>query len=64
MHQMQHVFSNPKLPLRLYLHECLTGVGGVHRGGENSMDISADLVELGRTPMAGKRSNNNNIHTV
>ena len=31
----------------------LTGVGGVHRGGENSMDISADLVELGKTPMAG-----------
>lgn len=31
----------------------LTGVGGVHRGGENSMDVSADLVELGKTPMAG-----------
>lgn len=29
------------------------GVGGVHRGGEKSMDISADLIELGRTPMAG-----------
>lgn len=28
------------------------GVGGVHRGGENSMDISADLIELGKTPMA------------
>ncbi|PLB50454.1 putative carbohydrate kinase [Aspergillus steynii IBT 23096] len=28
------------------------GLGGVHRGGENSMDISADLTELGRTPMA------------
>lgn len=25
------------------------GLGGVHRGGENSMDISADLTELGRT---------------
>jgi pseudouridine-5'-phosphate glycosidase len=25
------------------------GIGGVHRGGENSMDISADLEELGRT---------------
>ncbi|KAG4431412.1 hypothetical protein IFR05_013104 [Cadophora sp. M221] len=28
------------------------GLGGVHRGGENSMDISADLTELGRTPIA------------
>lgn len=28
------------------------GLGGVHRGGENSLDISADLTELGRTPMA------------
>lgn len=25
------------------------GLGGVHRGGENSMDVSADLTELGRT---------------
>lgn len=29
------------------------GVGGVHRGGHISMDVSADLIELGRTPMAG-----------
>ncbi|KAH9215532.1 Indigoidine synthase A like protein-domain-containing protein [Leptodontidium sp. 2 PMI_412] len=28
------------------------GLGGVHRGGENSMDVSADLTELGRTPIA------------
>jgi pseudouridylate synthase / pseudouridine kinase len=28
------------------------GLGGVHRGGENSLDISADLTELGRTPVA------------
>ena len=27
------------------------GLGGVHRGGEVSMDISADLTELGRTPV-------------
>lgn len=27
------------------------GIGGVHRGGEASMDISADLTELGRTPV-------------
>lgn len=25
------------------------GLGGVHRGGESSMDVSADLTELGRT---------------
>ncbi|NVK31562.1 MAG: pseudouridine-5'-phosphate glycosidase [Gammaproteobacteria bacterium] len=28
------------------------GIGGVHRGAETSMDISADLTELGRTPVA------------
>ncbi|KAL6753496.1 pseudouridine-5'-phosphate glycosidase [Haematococcus lacustris] len=28
------------------------GIGGVHRGGESSLDISADLTELGRTPVA------------
>ncbi len=28
------------------------GTGGVHRGGESSLDISADLPELGRTPVA------------
>ncbi|KUJ18684.1 uncharacterized protein LY89DRAFT_732237 [Mollisia scopiformis] len=28
------------------------GLGGVHRGAENTMDISADLTELGRTPVA------------
>jgi len=28
------------------------GIGGVHRGGENSMDISSDLTELARTPVA------------
>jgi pseudouridine-5'-phosphate glycosidase len=27
------------------------GIGGVHRGGEASMDISADLGELARTPV-------------
>jgi pseudouridylate synthase len=27
------------------------GIGGVHRGGETSMDISADLDELARTPV-------------
>ena len=28
------------------------GIGGVHRGGEDTLDVSADLTELGRTPMA------------
>ncbi|KAI8882176.1 erwinia chrysanthemi IndA protein-like protein-like protein [Backusella circina FSU 941] len=28
------------------------GIGGVHRGAESSFDISADLTELGRTPIA------------
>ena len=28
------------------------GIGGVHRDAEISMDISADLIELGRTPVA------------
>lgn len=28
------------------------GIGGVHRGAENTFDISADLTELGRTPVA------------
>lgn len=28
------------------------GIGGVHRNGENTLDISADLQEMGRTPIA------------
>lgn len=28
------------------------GIGGVHRGAETTFDISADLTELGRTPIA------------
>lgn len=28
------------------------GLGGVHQGGQDSLDISADLTELGRTPVA------------
>ena len=27
------------------------GIGGVHRNGEFTMDVSADLVELSRTPV-------------
>lgn len=28
------------------------GIGGVHRGGETSFDVSADLIELARRPVA------------
>ncbi len=28
------------------------GIGGVHRGAESTMDVSADLTELSRTPIA------------
>lgn len=28
------------------------GIGGVHRGGQDSLDISADLTELSRSPVA------------
>ena len=35
------------------IHVFVTGgIGGVHRGVESTMDISADLNELGRTPVA------------
>lgn len=30
---------------------CTGGIGGVHRGAAQTMDISADLEELGRTPV-------------
>lgn len=38
------------------------GLGGVHRGGETTMDVSADLTELGRTPVALVTSGMCNIH--
>ena len=28
------------------------GIGGVHRGAQDTFDVSADLIELGRTPVA------------
>lgn len=31
---------------------CTGGIGGVHRGAETTMDISADLEELAQTPVA------------
>jgi pseudouridine-5'-phosphate glycosidase len=35
------------------IHVFVTGgIGGVHRHGENTLDISSDLTELGRTPIA------------
>lgn len=30
----------------------LGGIGGVHRGAQETFDVSADLTELGRTPVA------------
>ncbi len=30
------------------------GIGGVHRGAETTMDISADLEELASTPVYGR----------
>lgn len=36
----------------------------MHRGGENSMDVSADLVELGKTPMAGISAKLNGLASV
>lgn len=35
------------------IHVFVTGgIGGVHRHGEHTMDVSSDLAELGRTPVA------------
>jgi len=35
------------------IHVFVTGgIGGVHRGAQTTMDVSADLTELGRTPVA------------
>ncbi|CAN1170510.1 Pseudouridine-5'-phosphate glycosidase [Linum perenne] len=35
------------------IHVFVTGgIGGVHRHGEQTMDVSSDLTELGRTPVA------------
>ena len=31
------------------------GIGGVHRGAEKTMDVSADLIELGRTNVYVRR---------
>ncbi|TIA88354.1 hypothetical protein E3P99_02632 [Wallemia hederae] len=32
-------------------HFCTGGLGGVHRGAERTWDVSADLTELGRSPV-------------
>ena len=47
-HQQQQRLESFNKCLPVLSHTCslLHGVGGVHRGGENSMDVSADLVEL------------------
>jgi pseudouridine-5'-phosphate glycosidase/pseudouridine kinase len=38
------------------------GIGGVHRGAESSMDVSADLIELGRTVGHVVRRTGNSSH--
>eukprot|EP01130_Rhizamoeba_saxonica_P002952 TRINITY_DN1297_c0_g2_i5.p1 TRINITY_DN1297_c0_g2~~TRINITY_DN1297_c0_g2_i5.p1 ORF type:complete len:595 (-),score=125.63 TRINITY_DN1297_c0_g2_i5:1215-2999(-) len=47
------VAATSLIAARCGIHVFATGgIGGVHRNGEDSMDISADLTELGRTPIA------------
>ncbi|XP_067937303.1 uncharacterized protein [Watersipora subatra] len=43
------MFLAHKVGIKLFVSG---GLGGVHRGGELSMDVSADLTQLGRTPVA------------
>jgi pseudouridylate synthase len=56
-HQQVYSAAAPCLGNELYvqvaehLQPCYVGIGGVHRGAESSMDISADLTELSRTPI-------------
>ena len=38
------------------------GLGGVHRGGEVTMDISTDLTEFSRTPVAVVTSGKSIVH--
>ena len=38
------------------------GIGGVHRGAEKTMDISADLQELANTPVCAGRSRSGSAH--
>ena len=62
LHDCRHS-AGPRLPRPAAARACrrqatrcragpAAGIGGVHRGGEASLDISADLTELGRTPVA------------
>eukprot|EP00850_Spirogloea_muscicola_P006376 SM000030S11385 [mRNA] locus=s30:436968:440921:+ [translate_table: standard] len=43
------MFFAAKVGIRVFV---TGGIGGVHRMGESTMDISSDLTELGRTPVA------------
>uniref|UniRef100_A0A0D6R6I9 Pseudouridine-5'-phosphate glycosidase n=1 Tax=Araucaria cunninghamii TaxID=56994 RepID=A0A0D6R6I9_ARACU len=43
------MFFAAKAGIRIFV---TGGIGGVHRHGENTMDVSSDLMELGRTPVA------------
>jgi pseudouridine-5'-phosphate glycosidase/pseudouridine kinase len=52
-HGATTVASTMLIAHRAGIHVFVTGgIGGVHRGAESSMDVSADLAELARTPMA------------
>jgi pseudouridine-5'-phosphate glycosidase/pseudouridine kinase len=52
LHAATTVASTMKLASLANIHVFATGgVGGVHRGAETTMDISADLIELSRTPV-------------
>ena len=47
----RHGSAGTTVAATMYLAE-LAGIGGVHRGAEETFDISADLVELSRTRVA------------
>ncbi|BDA44761.1 Pseudouridine-5'-phosphate glycosidase [Coccomyxa sp. Obi] len=53
LHGATTVSATMLLAARAGIHIFVTGgIGGVHRGAESTMDVSADLTELGRTPVA------------
>ena len=45
-------YNGPNYQLCVVHSVNLGGIGGVHRGGQDTLDISADLTELGRNPVA------------
>jgi pseudouridine-5'-phosphate glycosidase len=52
-HGATTVAASMRLAARAGVRVLVTGgIGGVHKGGESSMDVSADLIELSRTEVA------------